>query len=266
MSFPYSAFVPTSMETRTFDYFRDTTIWRNSDTAHYAVPLSNGCTVDTWVTEDPEHTGNYGIIHAKLYGPKAEAPRMITLMSDGADTVVQKLITQGDTATESYYNEGNVFPYPSHNTKLYYGEPTATPVVLSSTPYVSPYLGVTVALNGSDVVMEAPADAAAWWPRELAGASVTTALSNGSSATADLACLVGYVSTEFAREDDEIAQINTALAGIQDYTGATSSSSGVHGLVPAATSVEKDMFLKGDGTWAEPAAITNVDIDTIMAQ
>ena len=35
-----------------------------------------------------------------------------------------------------------------------------------------------------------------------------------------------------------------------DYTGATSGSNGVHGLVPAALIAEKDYFLRGDGTWA----------------
>ena len=35
------------------------------------------------------------------------------------------------------------------------------------------------------------------------------------------------------------------------YQGATSSSSGIAGLVPAASSEEKDRFLKGDGTWAD---------------
>lgn len=33
------------------------------------------------------------------------------------------------------------------------------------------------------------------------------------------------------------------------YTGATTENSGVTGLVPAASSANKDKFLKGDGTW-----------------
>lgn len=37
-----------------------------------------------------------------------------------------------------------------------------------------------------------------------------------------------------------------------DFTGATASSSGVHGLVPAPASGENGKFLKGDGTWASP--------------
>lgn len=41
-----------------------------------------------------------------------------------------------------------------------------------------------------------------------------------------------------------------------DMKGATSSASGVHGLVPAPTSGERVSFLRGDGTWATPANTT----------
>ena len=44
------------------------------------------------------------------------------------------------------------------------------------------------------------------------------------------------------------------------YQGSTTAASGVAGLVPAATSEDKDKFLKGDGTWAE---IEEVDAETI---
>jgi len=38
-----------------------------------------------------------------------------------------------------------------------------------------------------------------------------------------------------------------------DFTGATSSVAGLHGLVPAPTTSDVDKYLKGDGTWATPA-------------
>ncbi len=41
-----------------------------------------------------------------------------------------------------------------------------------------------------------------------------------------------------------------------DMKGATSSASGVHGLVPAPTSGERVSFLRGDGTWATPTNTT----------
>ena len=43
-------------------------------------------------------------------------------------------------------------------------------------------------------------------------------------------------------------------ASISNYTGATSSAAGVAGLVPAATSAQRESFLRGDGTWAEAAS------------
>ena len=42
-----------------------------------------------------------------------------------------------------------------------------------------------------------------------------------------------------------------------DYTGATSSTDGVHGLVPAATSANRNKFLRGDATWQTPTDTKN---------
>ena len=41
-----------------------------------------------------------------------------------------------------------------------------------------------------------------------------------------------------------------------DFTGATSSANGVHGLVPAPATGNRNQYLRGDGTWATP---TNTD-------
>lgn len=41
-----------------------------------------------------------------------------------------------------------------------------------------------------------------------------------------------------------------------DFTGATSSVAGAHGLVPAPTTSDPDKFLKGDGTWGTPPGTT----------
>ena len=49
-----------------------------------------------------------------------------------------------------------------------------------------------------------------------------------------------------------LVQILPASASsIPDYQGATDSSAGASGLVPAAQSSQKDKFLRGDGTWQE---------------
>ena len=50
--------------------------------------------------------------------------------------------------------------------------------------------------------------------------------------------------------------------GVDNYQGATSNVNGVAGLVPAATSAQKDNFLKGDGTWASVNISNMVTTDT----
>lgn len=52
--------------------------------------------------------------------------------------------------------------------------------------------------------------------------------------------------------------VYTNLPTSFDMVGASSSSNGVSGNVPAPTKLEKDKFLKGDGTWATPT-VTNAD-------
>ena len=42
-----------------------------------------------------------------------------------------------------------------------------------------------------------------------------------------------------------------ANSNITDYRGATDSTAGISGLVPAALPSQKDMCLKGDGTWSD---------------
>ena len=52
---------------------------------------------------------------------------------------------------------------------------------------------------------------------------------------------------------------------IDVYNGATESSNGIAGLVPVATSLERNNFLRGDGTWAEitlPSTLTATEVQT----
>lgn len=51
------------------------------------------------------------------------------------------------------------------------------------------------------------------------------------------------------------------------FTGATSSTAGAAGLVPAPPSGDESKFLQADGTWASPptvTSITNAEIDTLF--
>ncbi len=48
------------------------------------------------------------------------------------------------------------------------------------------------------------------------------------------------------------------------YQGATENANGVEGLVPAATSAERDKYLKGDGTWEQVlSGIQNISVQEI---
>lgn len=42
----------------------------------------------------------------------------------------------------------------------------------------------------------------------------------------------------------------------QDMRGATEQFAGAHGLVPTPAAADRNKFLKGDGTWATPPAVT----------
>jgi len=54
----------------------------------------------------------------------------------------------------------------------------------------------------------------------------------------------------FYEESSMSGSFNGSYVVPANYIGATSSASGVAGLVPPATSAERDYYLKGDGTWA----------------
>ena len=62
-----------------------------------------------------------------------------------------------------------------------------------------------------------------------------------------------------------IAQVGVGGVPLQVMAGATSSSPGVQGLVPAPTSAQREMFLRGDGTWTAPPASTYANVSTAAA-
>ncbi len=59
--------------------------------------------------------------------------------------------------------------------------------------------------------------------------------------------------------DGYAAKINEIMVA-DVFTGATTTSNGKSGLVPAPTSADKDSYLKGDGTWSKPEAQTSIKI------
>lgn len=59
--------------------------------------------------------------------------------------------------------------------------------------------------------------------------------------------------------DGYAAKINEIVAA-DIFKGATTTSNGTAGLVPAPTSAQKDSYLKGDGTWSTPVAQTSIKL------
>ena len=64
------------------------------------------------------------------------------------------------------------------------------------------------------------------------------------SSTGDME--IEYITEDYQPLVDLIADNSTS-----DMTGATASTDGTHGLVPAPEAGDEDKFLKGDGTWGE---------------
>lgn len=65
--------------------------------------------------------------------------------------------------------------------------------------------------------------------------------------------------------DGVTTQLYATDTTYNDYSGATSQAAGTHGLVPSATTSEKDMFLKGDGSWDTPDAGSDVSVTQILS-
>lgn len=72
---------------------------------------------------------------------------------------------------------------------------------------------------------------------------------------------------------DAIDRINNLdPGGGEDFTGATASTAGVHGLVPAPLAGDQDKVLKGDGTWGSvgggitPVQTTGTSTTDVMSQ
>lgn len=53
--------------------------------------------------------------------------------------------------------------------------------------------------------------------------------------------------------------IDSKISAIDDFTGATSSTDGVAGQVPAPEAGDQKKFLRGDGTWTETSFIGTAD-------
>ena len=115
----------------------------------------------------------------------------------------------------------------------------------------------TAATSATSAAEDAAADAAtATQAADDAQASQTAAATSASNAAASEAAAASSATSAAASAAEAQAAIAT------DMTGATASTAGTHGLVPAPAAGDDTKFLGGDGTWkdvpAELSGLTDV--------
>lgn len=140
----------------------------------------------------------------------------------------------------------------------------------------------TAATSATSAAEDAAADAAtATQAADDAQASQTAAATSASNAAtsetnaADSATAAAGSASSAAQEatnaaasatDAAASAAEAARLAATDMTGATASTAGTHGLVPAPSAGDNDKFLRGDGTWvaltdkANKSDITSVNV------
>lgn len=126
---------------------------------------------------------------------------------------------------------------------LGYTPPTSN----TNTTYSLSKSGSTITLTGSDGSETSVTDSDT-------NTTYSNFVKSGSNAKAGLvpAPPTTAGTTKYLREDGTWTIPPDNNTTYSDMTGATSSASGTHGLVPAPASGKQSSFLRGDGTWAIP--------------
>lgn len=122
-----------------------------------------------------------------------------------------------------------------------------TTISLTDTTYTH-FTGATAAADGTQGLVPGPL--AGDDTKFLSGDGTWKTVSSGSSYTAGNGISID-ANNEISIDDTVVAELSDLPT---DFTGATSSVAGAHGLVPAPSAGDQDKVLHGDGTWAEPAA------------
>lgn len=128
-----------------------------------------------------------------------------------------------------------------------------TIISLTDTTY-SDFTGATSSVAG--VAGLVPAPAAGDDTKFLSGNGLWTTVSQYSLPIASSSTLGGIKIGSNLTIDPSTGVLDATDTTYSDFTGATSSVAGAHGLVPAPTTSDPDKFLKGDGTWDVPIGTT----------
>lgn len=115
---------------------------------------------------------------------------------------------------------------------------------------------ITVPTDTSDLTNGAGFITSAALPTKTS--DLTNDGSDGTSTYVEASDLAGYQEKLIAGSNIQIAADGKTISATDttysDFTGATSSVAGAHGLVPAPAVGDEDKVLKGDGTWGAAAA------------
>ena len=96
----------------------------------------------------------------------------------------------------------------------------------------------------------------------ISGGSISSSISLGDLSDILLGANIApnsmlmYDSTEGKWVNKTLAQVYAELISV--FTGATASTAGTSGIVPAPQAGDQNKFLRGDGTWAIPAGAEDV--------
>jgi hypothetical protein len=127
-----------------------------------------------------------------------------------------------------------------HNNSKYYSEQAATSALNAAT-------SETNAATSKNNAATSATNAA------------TSATNAGNSATLAQSYAKGGTGTRTGEDTDnayyymEEAKAAASGAGVEDFTGATASANGIHGLVPQPLIADRTKYLKGDGNWGTPS-------------
>lgn len=260
---PYNATQPINAEERTYEFYRDATVWGRGTTNHFIQTFSDGITMDCWIEVDETQTG-YHNLKIAVYGPKAaNVPRLVPLNVDGTNTFLTVNLAAGGTLDIPVAgNEVKIYPRPTYRTVLWRneisewsGNASTEPVVVTETAAEFPYLAYTVQRTETGIRIVADDYSLADWPVELASA-VLNLSAGGEQTTINLGCIPAWVSNELQKIDEAIEHASSSIDSIGLYKGATENENGVAGLVPPASSAERNGTLHGDGTWGSDVVVT----------
>lgn len=167
---------------------------------------------------------------------------------DNAEAWAVGQINGTDVAsTASQYHNNSKYYAEQANTKAGNASTSASNAASSATLAESWAKGGTNTRTGEDTNNSS----------YFASQASTKATNAANSATLAESYAKGGTNTRTGEDTDnakyymEQAQAAAGGAGASDFTGATSSADGTHGLVPAPLIANRKNFLRGDGTWTD---------------